>query len=249
MVAAVTVLVLFLALVAWRKGWHASGLVALCLGVAYAILSQPGVQDALKTYAAAQAQLGRVGQQAASATREVDELTGRLSAQGASLQAHEARLTAQESALTAQQEAWQQISGELQALRQAVDDQRDELARSQALVQDVVGGTTTDELWLKDRERVILVPQDGVESLVYFQLSRVPRPETMKVSWHTTVFPATAYTVQQNIVSVKVTGPTKGLRKRPFRFDYVADTSRADERTTVSLRDDVVYAGDTPLGE
>ncbi len=249
MVAVVTLLALFLALVAWRKGWHASGLVALCLGLAYAVLSQPGVQEVLKTQAAAHAQLGRVGQQAASAKQGMDELSGRVLAHEASVQAHEARLIVQEDALKTQQEAWQQLSGELQVLREELEDQRQQLVQAQGLVQDVVGGTTTDELRLNDRERVIVRPQGGLESVVYFQLSRVPRPETVKVSWHTTVFPATAYTVQQNIAFLKVTGPTKGFQKRPFVFEYVADTRRADERATLSLRDGVVYANDQPLAE
>lgn len=234
---------MFLTLVAWRKGWPKTGILLAFLAVAYAFTVQEWVQDILKAH---MSPLVRQQLNDAKALKElrktVDGVSQRVTAQQAVLDAQDKRLTAQEGALSAQQQAWDTVKTGLEEARQLINTHQQQLGDVGAFVQDMSGGAVTESLSAKDKGRLILLPFSNKAGTAYLQLSHVPRAGTLKVQWESVTFAPQAYTTHKNIVAVRLADDVKKFNKHPFSIRYIPDTSRTQEHAAMLLQNGVVYA-------
>ena len=234
---------LFLTLVAWRKGWLKTGILLAFLGMAYALTAQDWVQDILKAHMnpVVRQQLNDA-KALKELRRTVDGLAQRVTAQQAAIEAQEHRLTGQEGALSAQQQAWDTIKAGLEEARQLINEHQRQLGEVGSFVQDMSGGSVTETLSSKNKGRVIFLRRGNREGTVFLQLLHVPRAGTLKVQWESVTFPPGACAAQKNIVAVKVADDVNRFAKRPFLVRYIPDTSKAQEHTAMWLQDGAVYA-------
>ena len=240
----VTVVLLLLAPLAWRKGWHKTGVLIVVLGFLYALTAQPWMQDVLKGQASAwlTPQQGRWNARLGELERALDELRGEVQGQREAVDAQAGRLEAHEAALTAEQEARLTLEGAVTDARRAVTAHEAQLATLGVAATDLASGVTTESFDRRDARRIAR-PAGRGRVFVYLQLAEVPRPETLTVRWSSKTFTKEDTGFYKNIALLRVTTKdAKRLSKQPLSVSYVPDSARAGERAAMVLRDGEVVA-------
>lgn len=247
----VTCVLLLLAPLAWRKGWHWTGLLVVVLGVLYALTAQPWVQELLRGQASAwlAPQQGRWDARLGELGRAVDELRGEVQGQGAAVEAQAGRLEAQQAAFSAQQEAQQALEEAVEGAQRVVAEHQVQLAELSTTAADLSDGVKTESFAVGDAARLIVVPAEGGSALAYLQLAQVPRPGTLTVRWFSTTFQKDDRALYKNVLMVRTKQDAARLSRHPLSVSYVPDSTKADERTTMSLQDGAVVADGKPMAD
>ncbi|MCI0557836.1 MAG: hypothetical protein MN733_05025 [Nitrososphaera sp.] len=243
---------MFLALVAWRKKWHITGLLIALLGFVCAFSTQEWVQNLIKH----QLEVVQKRQQLYYA-KQIDglqqglgDLAKKVADQQTSLEAQQELLVAQQAAIKAQQEAWNAMNEELLDARQRITKYQEQLGNVGSLARDILSGQKTESFQSGKTDRLIIIPdKKRKEALVYFQLWEVPRPETIQLQSNEKMFSADSYRLHKNILLLKITSNVKKLNKQSFSITYVPDSSKSVQYDTMTVQDGTVYANEQRLSE
>ncbi len=240
----VTLVLLLLAPLAWRKGWHKTGVLIVVLGFLYALTAQPWVQALLKGQASAwlTPQQGRWDARLGELERAVNELNRQVQEQRVAAEAQAGRLEDQQALLTAEQEARRVLEEALSATREQVGQHGTQLAGLSTAAQDLAAGEEAELFSSRDAARRMILPDGKGRAVAYLQLAHVPRPETLRVRWASTTLAKGEYALYKNLVMVRVKKDVGKLSKSPLSVSYVPDSTKAGERTTMSLQDGAVVA-------
>lgn len=262
---------MFLALVAWRKQWHTTGVILACVGFLGALSGQEWLQDIIRAralsrlpaeqfnYAMSQRErqqqfLRQTMMEGGRRTPEdlakkTDGLIQMVSDLQGMLEAQAKRLDAYEQRLSAQQEASQTLEAQVAEARQRIEEHEEQLGGVTSFVHDVSEvAKTVEEFKGREEDRFIVAAARGNrEALVYCQLAQVPRLDTLELQWGAYTPAADTYQVHKNIIRLHVVGPVKKLRREALTVRYVPDASRADELAQMSRRKNDILVNGEPV--
>jgi len=247
----VTLGLIVLVALAWRKRWRGIGFAVAVLAVIYGLSIQEWVQRLVTVHMSPVVRQQVEDAKDIKALRDdLQQLDQRLTQQQTALEAQATHLNTQETTLTTEQDALETVRADLQQAQQRIEAHHEQLAGVGSLVKDLIGGVHTEELSVKQYPGRVVITSKGKDlSAVYLKLSYVPRSGSLQIQWDGNALPTGSIQVHRNILAMTVAQDAKKLAKQPFAVHYLPDTALPGEALSLSVRAGEVYVGDQRVSD
>ncbi len=140
----------------------------------------------------------------------------------------------------AQREELSDLQETVRATRIELGEQAAALHTVQEAVQGLVSSVVT-EIFQPDDERLTVLPHGDRQASVFFELSRVPKPQTVQIFWDQVRQPDGSFGVHRNIIGLRWGATVEEAKARPLKVTYAPDPTRAREKTKMERTGGNVY--------